>query len=297
MRISSLVLIIALAFPLHVIAADSDIAKKNLLDRMSGGISSALENFIGGEGDTEVKIITGEDYHPEFSIMTVKPLALNSGVDAWFVQLQLNDTKIRGKSRLSANTGIGYRKLADNKNSFTGGNIFVDYDEKGNARASLGVELRSSAFEVHGNYYQGITSGKTVGDYTERTLDGREISVVGQVPYLPWANIVANNYEWKANKNSKSSKGDKISLELTLTPSMVVDLGYDDNNISGTNNFAKIMFVYPPRDRIAANTNLVSKTAFEQIDMSFELLSRVRRTNKQVIESEGTGVVIGRATE
>jgi hypothetical protein len=57
------------------------------------------------------------------------------------------------------------------------------------------------------------------------------------------------------------------------------------------------MFMYPPRDRIAASTNLVSKTAFEQIDMSFELLSRVRRTNKQVIESEGTGVVIGRATE
>jgi hypothetical protein len=28
--------------------------------------------------------------------------------------------------------------------------------------------------------------------------------------------------------------------------------------------------------------------------MSLELLSKVRRTNKQVIESEGTGVVISR---
>ena len=116
------------------------------------------------------------------------------------------------------------------------------------------------------------------------------IKIVAKRPQAP------KHIFW-ASKNSKSSKGDKISLELTLTPSMVVDLGYDDNNISGTNNFAKIMFVYPPRDRIAANTNLVSKTAFEQIDMSFELLSRVRRSNKQIIESEGTGVVIARAAE
>ena len=45
-------------------------------------------------------------------------------------------------------------------------------------------------------------------------------------------------------------KGDKISLELTITPNLIVDLGYDDNNIHGTSNFAKIMFVYPPRTKI-----------------------------------------------
>ena len=51
--------------------------------------------------------------------MTVKPLTIHPGVDVWFVQLQLNDTKIRGKARLFTNTGIGYRKLSENKNSFT----------------------------------------------------------------------------------------------------------------------------------------------------------------------------------
>ena len=33
----------------------------------------------------------------------------------------------------------------------TGANVFFDYDEEGNARASVGVELRSSTFEVLGN--------------------------------------------------------------------------------------------------------------------------------------------------
>ena len=115
-------------------ATDTNTAKKNILDNISVGISSALENFIGGEGDTEVQIVTGEDYHPEFSIMTVRPLATHPGVDAWFVQLQLNDTKIRGKGRLSTNLGVGYRKLSESKNSFTGANLFIDYDAEGNAR-------------------------------------------------------------------------------------------------------------------------------------------------------------------
>ena len=129
-------------------ATDTNTAKKNILDNISVGISSALENFIGGEGDTEVQIVTGEDYHPEFSIMTVRPLATHPGVDAWFVQLQLNDTKIRGKGRLSTNLGVGYRKLSESKNSFTGANLFIDYDAEGNARSSVGLELRSSDIEI-----------------------------------------------------------------------------------------------------------------------------------------------------
>ena len=156
------------------------------------------------------------------------------------------------------------------------------------------MELRSSSFELLANYYQAISGGQKVGAYTERTLDGAEISAVGQVPYLPWANVVASHYEWEANKNSKDSKGDKISLEMTLTPNFVAEVGYDDNNISGTNNFAKVMFVYPARETPTASTDFVSDTPFLQIDMSSELLSIVRRSNKQSIESEGTGVVITR---
>ena len=289
--------LIIILFCFKVYGADSDAAKKNIVNNMTAGISSALENFISGEGDTEVQITTGEDYHPEFSIMTVRPLATHPGVDAWFVQLQLNDTKIRGKARLSTNVGLGYRKLAENKNSFTGANVFIDYDEKGNTRASVGIELRSSAFEAIANYYKAISDGKTVGDFTERTLDGMEVSIVGEVPYLPWANIVAKHYEWKKNRNSKDSKGEKYSLELTLTPSFIVEAGFDDNNISGNSNFVKVYFVYPPRERVAASTNLIGETAFSAGDMSGELLSKVRRTNKQVIESEGTGVVIARSTE
>ena len=280
--------------PFNVYAGDEDKLKKGIIEKFTSGLSSSIENILDGEGDTKVQIDLGEDYHPEFSIVTVRPISKHHSNDATFIQLQLNEQKIRGEGRLSTNIGIGYRKLSDSKDSITGANIFVDYDEEGNARASVGLELRSSSFELLANYYQAISSGQKVGAYTERTLDGAEISAVGQVPYLPWANVVASHYEWEANKNSKDSKGDKISLEMTLTPNFIAEVGYDDNNISGTNNFAKVMFVYPARETPTASTDFVSDTPFLQIDMSSELLSIVRRSNKQAIESEGTGVVITR---
>ena len=278
-----------------VYAGDEETVKKNIVSNFTNSLSTAVENFLDGEGETKVQIDMGEDYKPEFSIVTVRPISKHHSVDATFVQLQLNEQKIRGKGRLSTNIGIGYRKLSENKDSITGANVFLDYDEEGNARASIGLELKSSSFDILANYYAAISGAKTVGAYTERTLDGVELTAVGQVPYLPWANLVATHYEWEAEKNSKDSKGDKISLEMQLTPNLMAEVGYDDNNISGTSNFAKIMFVYPAKEATpAASTDFLSEKPFVQGDLTIELLSIVRRSNKQVIESEGTGVVISR---
>ena len=279
----------------NVFAGDEEKVKQGLVERFTSGLSDAVENILDGEGDTQVRIDMGEDYKPEFSIVTVRPIAIHHSVDATFIQLQLSDHKIRGDSRLAGNIGVGYRKLSDSKNSMTGANVFFDYDEEGNARASVGVELRSSAFDALANYYSAISGGKTVGDYTERTLDGYDFSVVGQVPYIPWVNVIGNSYNWEAEKNSKDSKGEKFSLEMALTPNLIAEVGFDDNNISGTDNFAKITFIYPPRETPTASTEFVSEKAFVQFDMSTELLSIVRRTNKQIIESEGSGVVMARS--
>ena len=289
-----LILIFALLFSSTLSAGDEQKVKQGLINQFTTGLSEAVENILDGEGDTQVRIDIGEDYKPEFSIVTVRPIAIHHSVDATFIQLQLSDHKIRGDSRLAGNIGVGYRKLSDNKNSMTGANVFFDYDEKGNSRASVGVELRSSAFDALANYYSAISGGKTVGDFTERTLDGYDISVVGQVPYIPWVNVIGKSYRWEANKNSKDSTGEKVSLEMTLSPNLIAEVGFDDNNINGTDNFAKITFIYPPRQTPTASTDFVSEKAFVQFDMSTELLSIVRRTNKQAIESEGSGVVISR---
>lgn len=283
-----------LFFSTNSIADDSSKAKNNIITNLTNSISSALENAIGGEGDTEVQITAGEEYHPEYSIMVVRPIVTHPGVDTLFVQLQLNDTKVRGKGRINVNAGLGYRKLSENKKSFAGANTFLDYDEEGNARVSIGLELRASAFEAILNAYQGISGAQTVGSYTERSLDGLEVSVVGEVPFFPWAKVVINSYEWQAEKNATNSQGEKYSLELTLHPNFIVEGGVNDNNNNGSTNFVKAYMVFPARDRVAATTDFVSRSPFSSGDVSGDLLSKVRRSNKQAIESEGTGVVMAR---
>ena len=261
---------------------------------MSSGIASSIAGVIGGQGDTEVQFSAKEGNKPQFTIMTVRPISLHPGKDAWFVQLQLSNTQIRSQSRLTTNIGLGYRTLSDNKKSMIGGNVFVDYDAKGNSRYSLGFEFRTTVFEILINHYEAISGQKTVGDYKERALDGNDMSINGQIPYLPWAKINLMHYEWKKINNSKSSKGDKLSLDLLLTPNVVLELGVDDNNIQKKDNFAKLSFVFPPREGPSASTDFIADEAFPGGDMSSQLLSKVKRSNKIMLESEGVGVTISR---
>ena len=277
-----------------VYADDEDTLKQGLLSSMSSGIASSIASVIGGQGDTEVQFSAKEDNKPQFTIMTVRPISVHPGKDAWFVQLQLSNTQIRSQSRLTTNLGLGYRTLSDNKKSMIGGNVFVDYDEEGNSRYSLGFEFRTTVFEILINHYEAISGQKTVGNFKERALDGNDMSINGQIPYLPWAKINLMHYEWKKVNNSKNSKGDKLSLDLLLTPNVVLELGVDDNNIQKKDNFAKLSFVFPPREGPAASTDFIADEAFPGGDMSSQLLSKVKRSNKITLESEGVGVTISR---
>ena len=277
-----------------VYADDEDAVKQGLLSSMSSGIASSIASVIGGQGDTEVQFSAKEDNKPQFTIMTVRPISVHPGKDAWFVQLQLSNTQIRSQSRLTTNIGLGYRTLSDNKKSMIGGNVFVDYDEEGNSRYSLGFEFRTTVFEILINHYEAISGQKTVGNFKERALDGNDMSINGQIPYLPWAKINLMHYEWKKVNNSKNSKGDKLSLDLLLTPNVVLELGVDDNNIQKKDNFAKLSFVFPPREGPAASTDFIADEAFPGGDMSSQLLSKVKRSNKITLESEGVGVTLSR---
>ena len=277
-----------------VYADDEDAVKQGLLSSMSSGIASSIASVIGGQGDTEVQFSAKEDNKPQFTIMTVRPISVHPGKDAWFVQLQLSNTQIRSQSRLTTNLGLGYRTLSDNKKSMIGGNVFVDYDEEGNSRYSLGFEFRTTVFEILINHYEAISGQKTVGNFKERALDGNDMSINGQIPYLPWAKINLMHYEWKKVNNSKNSKGDKLSLDLLLTPNVVLELGVDDNNIQKKDNFAKLLFVFPPREGPSASTDFIADEAFPGGDMSSQLLSKVKRSNKIMLESEGVGVTISR---
>lgn len=259
---------------------------------LSSGTSKVIKNYFGNDGTTDVSLTAGKDMQPMGSIVLVRPLTEMKINDVWFTQTQLNNYLIKGKDRQALNFGVGYRKLSEDKSHFWGLNTFFDIDSKNHQRVSFGGELVSGPFEIIGNYYSGLSGSKKVGDFNERVLDGYDLIIGGQIPYLPWAKIYYENYSWNSIKNSKDSAGNKLSTEIQLTKNISFEAGINDNAITGKDEYVMVTYSYPPSEKPTINDGY-STQAFENSDVSKQMLRKVKRTNKVVVELEGALIVKG----
>ena len=257
---------------------------------ISSKVSEYISNLIPGEGDTEVSIDLRENYKPDYSILAVRELSkIDSG--NIFTQLSLFNTEKSNEERIIGNFGIGSRKLLDDNNLLAGVNVFIDndFDEKGGSkRASLGFELRNAVLNFHSNIYEGIEDSDV-----ERVLDGWDYQISSQVPYLHWSKVFVNQYEWDGVLR-QDIKGTKLGSEMLLTPHLNLEVAYDDKDRSGLEDewYAKIQFVHPPRNNGPTALDGVSDTAWnENKDMSDELLTKVDRNNKIVVEFKGNSTI------
>ena len=60
------------------------------------------------------------------------------------------------------------------------------------------------------------------------------------------------------------------------------------------NNFANLTFSFPPNTQPSLKDGYFSEVAYENSDVSDDLLVKVKRSNKIVLESAAVGVVISR---
>ena len=170
----------------------------------------------------------------------------------------------------------------------TGFNAFIDYDDIGNARSSLGLEARNAVLEFGYNYYFGIDDGTD-----EKVLDGYDLRLASQIPYMHWADIFINAYEWEG-RDRDDIKGTKIGSELLLNPNLNLELAYDDKDKAGLKDewYAKIMFIHPPRTGPSLQDGFLSSDTWkEEKNMSGELLTKVKRNNKIVVEFKGLSTI------
>jgi len=260
-------------------------------DKGSDVAESYISNFLNGAGDTEVSIGKKRNNKPTGSIMIVRPMIVEED-SVLFYQAQLNSYHVLGDDRQSINYGIGKRFLSDDKSTFWGINTFLDLDIETNSRLGFGTEFRASAFDINGNYYlDAQRGGNQVGNNTERVLDGYDLNISGQVPYTPWAHITYNDYEWKKEKGSKNSKGSIYTATIDLSNNLTFEIGRDDNNLINYSNFAKLIYVAGLKNRPNADDGFSSE-AFQNSDVSKDMLTKVKRSNIITLEVESSGVVL-----
>ena len=258
--------------------------------------SSSLEKVIdsfGGNGETEVGITAGEDMKPLGHISVTREISEKNN-SVLFYQTQINNYKVRSDDRQALNFGIGYRELSEDKSFFYGGNVFFDVDSKQNTRSSIGAEFKASVFSLTANRYIKLSGANTVGSYTERTLSGYDLILTGQVPFVPWAQINFTNYQWDKINNSKESKGNKFSGELYVTKNILIEAGVDDNDISGSDEFISVAYTWPGIEKPTLFDGIISKSAFEGSNVENQMLTKIKRNNRIVLEVEGEGVTISR---
>ena len=297
---------------LNTVALSDDSISKVIdrgISKTLKSIGDAITNAIPGEGDTEISISEQENYDIKYSILVVRPVAINplSTLDnkhLYFTQIRFGNHEpfANNDERHLLNLGFGLRSLANNNNAIIGANIFYDYEfDEGHSRASLGVEYLASNFQLSANIYDRLSESESYasGSTTliEEVLNGYDYSVVGQVPYLPWANLIYNGYRW--DQSGPDLEGNRISLEAKIHRGLVFEYGRNDiDNASDDEHFYNLTLRWPNDHRGLPTifTNPVSENAFTEKNMENEMLHKVRRTNNIITQRSGGGAVVTRGT-
>ena len=207
------------------------------------------------------------------------------------------------KRQTLLNAGVGFRTLVNNNNAILGANLFHDYEfDEGHQRGSLGIEYLANNFQLYANIYDRLsdkvsyTAGS--GAITEEVVNGFDYSVVGSLPYVPWAKVIYNGYSW--DRTGADLDGNRISLEATIISGLQFEYGKNDiDNSSDDEDFYKITFKWPQNHLTPTLiTHGITSYAFPTYNMKDEMLHKVRRTNNIITEqsSDSGGFFIVRGT-
>lgn len=264
----------------------TDELKSTVMDKtlqvFEDGFNSLFSN-------TELTIEGRTKSDPNFTLLTIQPISESEDKkDLTFFQGSI----LRQNNRDTINLGIGYRQLSDDEKWIYGVNAFHDYDNTyEHSRMSLGAELRSSAFEINANKYFATSGAKTGKDgNTERALDGYELEVGGQVPYIPSAKVFVKNWKWDGYQTS-DTKGNTYSIQINapIAPNITLEAGTKDFDTGTDIDFVNLTYKIglgggkSQQDELVQN--LIAEQAFNTTSMKVKMLDKVRRKNQIVIQT------------
>ena len=285
--LNKLIFIICLSLFTTFVYADT---RNDIINKFSDKVSSFVENTLGG--DTEFSLEFPENDEVELELLKFKELDSSENQNS-FSQFSLHTQEVNDDTRFILNLGYGQRYISSDKSMITGMNAFIDYDTEGHARTSLGVEAKAPILELTGNYYLGLSGVETIDGTKEKVLDGYELNLSSQLPYMPWTRINIQNYDFEKDKASENTGGNLVSLEMNLSPSIQFEASrnfIDTTGVDDENSF-KIMYYNPPRNKTSLQDGFLSASAFEKGDVEAKMKDKVRRRNAMTIEVQGAVVL------
>ncbi len=289
MKIVLKILLIFIVLSFKSIAYADEI--KELIDRTSDKLSSFITNNLVGGGLTEFSIDIPED-DVEIQFLNFKELNKEELKNS-FSQFSINTQETNDDTRYIINYGYGKRYMNKDKSVITGFNAFLDYDFEGHARTSVGVETKGSILDFAANYYLGLSGIEKINGINERVLDGYELNLASQLPYMPWAKINYQNYEFEKDKASEDTGGNIVSLEMSLTPNVQFEASRNFISVSGEDDedTFRLMYYNPPKNKTSMQDGLFSSNIFEKENMENKMIEKVRRRNKLTIEIQGAVIL------
>ena len=262
----------------------------DIINKLSDKVSSFVENTLGG--DTEFSLEFPEEDDVELELLKFNELDSTENQNS-FSQFSLHTQEVNDDTRLILNLGYGKRYISSDKSIITGLNGFIDYDIEGHARTSLGFEAKAKILELTGNYYLGLSGTETINGTKEKVLDGHEINLSSQFPFMPWTRINIQNYDFKKDKASENTNGNLVSLEMNLTPSIQFEASRDFSDTNGVDdeNSFKIMYYNPQRNKTSLQDGFISANVFEKGDIETKMKDKVKRNNALTIEVQGAVIL------
>jgi len=297
MRLKTFLLGSLLVFPLNVLAvaaSDKVVTSDNGENKLKATVvDKSIQLFEDGFNslfsNTELTIEGRPNSDPNFTLLTINPISESDDRKGLtFFQGSI----LRQNNRDTINLGIGYRQLTDDEKWIFGINTFHDYEATyEHRRMSVGAEIRSSTFEVNLNKYF-ATSGAMIGKNgnTERALDGQEIEIGGQVPYIPSAKIFIKNWKWEGYQTA-DTKGNTYSLQINapIAPNITLEAGTKDYDSQTDVDFINLTYKLNlgggPSEQDTIVKGLIADQAFSNTSMKTRMLDKVRRKNQIVIQT------------
>ena len=148
-------------------------------------------------------------------------------------------------SRRTFNIGLGARHITDDETLIIGANAFYDYESKsGHKRSSLGFELLTAMLEFRANTYNAISGTIAYNGINETALDGRDMKLTANLPYLYSSNVYYSSGKWKDGLGYET-KTKEFGINAEVLPNLFVNVAQQKKDSTKAETVASISYSIP----------------------------------------------------